>query len=169
MAVVEMFKRVAINGHPLSKRQAAQRAALLKDFDLELTTQNASAPSPQLAPTGRRNSPIGASLQDGFDEHAFRHKKLNAGVGHAFDATTKRLERKHRKWTSAGKIEAAWLDDMADAWMAATYPQEIQRQGLDPVEVCLTAASRAGEREFAERYLLPLLEAQTACLEGRQQ
>jgi hypothetical protein len=168
VAFLEMCKRTGKNGRFPSTRQAAQHAVLLSDFDLDGTAESPHGPPPQPAQTGHRNSPIKPVLRDGFTEHVFRHKTKRAGVEHAFAARIKRLERKHREWMKAGSPESTWLDGMADAWMATVYPHAVRRRGLDPVKVCLTATARAGEIDFAERYLLPLLRRQDACEISRQ-
>jgi hypothetical protein len=55
---------------------------------------------------------------------------------------------------------------MAQAWAAAMYPHAIQRDWKeDPANVCIEAAISAGEEQFLETTLLPLLHSKQVSLE----
>jgi hypothetical protein len=166
VAFLEMWMRTEINGRLPSRRQAAQWAVLLKDFDLALPPRFLPAAQPQPAPTGHRNSPIKPGLKENFNEDTYSHRTMRA-AGAAFDAAVKRLESKHRKWMASDTPEGAWIDCMADAWQAATYPQVMRDMGLNPERVCLQASTNARELGFAVTYLLPLLRAQQASARKR--
>jgi hypothetical protein len=120
------------------------------------------SPKPELAPSGRRNSPLKGCLRDGYLEREFLHAEKKA-VGAAFEAGIKRLLHKYEQWMKPNTTQRHWLEFMCLAWHAAAYPHETQAiTGSDPAQFCFCAARRAGETPFCANVMLPLLRLQGA-------
>ena len=161
-----MWLITSINGLLPSKGEAARRAAVLQNFDgVDDPFESDEPPPPQQAETGHRNAPIKRCFKNGYTECTLSPKP---GRATSLKPAAKRLARKHRDWTKPDRPERDWIVSMAHAWAATVFPQVMRGTGLDPVGACLAAASRVGERPFAERYLLPLLKDQEASA-GKQE
>ena len=79
VALLHMMLGTSIEGKLPSIRVAAWRAACSKEGRLLDERNQPGAPSPQLAATGRRNSPIPRALKDGYRELEFEHVELRQG------------------------------------------------------------------------------------------
>jgi hypothetical protein len=164
VAYLEMTVGTSKRGRFPSVRNAAMRAASLKEGILNTVRMVSGAPPQQLAPTGRRNSPVHPALKDGYRELDISHVDRRQG---ALANCALRLRRKHRTW-SKNSAEGARMHKMAQAWAAATYPHAVRRQlNQEPTAICQAAAQAAGETEFFEKVLLPNLQAQERDEENR--
>jgi hypothetical protein len=168
VAYLEMTLRTSKRGRFPSIRQAAMLAACAKEGVLNQARMISGAPQRQLAPTGKRKSPVHSSLKSGYRELEFSHVNRRQG-GAALENCALRLRRKHRTWSKANSLEKAWLHQMAQAWAAATYPHAVRRDLKKvPAAICQAAAQGANEVEFFETVLQPHLQAQETDEENRQ-
>ena len=159
VAYLEMTLRTSKRGRFPSVRKAAMLAACAKEGVLSMERMISEAPPQQLAPTGKRNSPVNPSLKGGYRELELFHVSRPQG-GVALENCALRLRRKHRTW-SKNSMQRAWMRNMAQAWAAATYPHAVRRE-LDqsrPQYVKLQRKLRM-KTEFFEAILLPHLHAQ---------
>jgi hypothetical protein len=169
VALLQMMLCTSIGGHFPSVRLAAMRAACGKEGDLRKIQNVSGGPKPLIAGTGRRNSPVPRALKNGYRELEFGHVDRRQG-GTALENCALRLRRKHRAWCRPGTAEKSWIDQMAQAWAAAMYPEAVRRDvRQNPATVCRAAARSAGEESFCKAILLPILRAQQASLENRLQ
>src|SRR5215831_6203856 len=158
VAYLEMTFRTSKRGRFPSIRKAAMFAACVKEGALRKERMVSGPPPQQLAPTGKRNSPVHPSLKSGYRELELSHVSRRQGALLANCAL--RLRRKHRTW-SKNSVASAWLHNMAQAWAAATYPHAVRRElNQEPTAICRAAAQDANEMEFFETILLPHLHAQ---------
>jgi len=161
VAYLLMRTRARFNGKLPSLRQAAALALLGKEnynHDAKIVESHA----PELAPSGRRNSPLKRCLREGYLKLEFLHGEKKA-AGAAFEAGIKRLLRKHHQWMKPNTPQRHWLEFMCIAWQAAAYPHVTRAMtGTDPALFCFCAARRAGETAFCTHVLLPLLRSQDA-------
>ena len=142
-----------------SVRKAAMLAACAKEGVLRMERMFSGAPPQQLAPTGKRNSPVSPSLKGGYRELELSHVSRGQG-GAALENCALRLRRKHRTW-SKNSMASVWLRKMAQAWAAATYPHAVRRElNQEPTAICQAEARAANETEFFEKILIPYLQAQ---------
>jgi hypothetical protein len=158
VALLAAQMNIKRDGRFPSKRFAAQFAALWRDGWEEEWAMTYQHPPPA-EPVGAtlRRSPTNPIFKEGYFEQIFSNQTKTAGL----DAAVKQIERKYRKWTSAGyENEAAWIEYMRIAWCAAIQPGLVHhKSSSDPRQVCLAAARRAGEEDFAIRVLVPEIEA----------
>jgi hypothetical protein len=168
VALVEMMCSTKIGGKLPSVRVASWRAAFLTEGRLLSAYTSSNPPPDQLAPSGRRNSPINPALKNGYRELQLGHVDKRQG-GDALDNAAQRLRRKHRDWSKDGRVEKIWLQLMAIAWAAALYPHAARRDyQYDPAVVCRLAAAAAHEESFCEAELIPKLDDQQASALNRQ-
>jgi hypothetical protein len=161
VAYLLMRTRARFNGKLPSLRQAAALAILGKENYIH-HERGVESPTPELAPSGHRNSPLKKCLSEGYLERDFLHVEKKV-VGAAFEAGIKRLLRKYHRWIKPNTPQRHWLEFMCIAWQAAAYPHETRtKTGSNPALVCLCAARRAGEAAFCARVMLPLLRSQEA-------
>jgi len=159
VAYLEMTLRTSKGSRFPSVRKAAILAACAKEGVLGTEQMFAGAPPQQLAPTGKRNSPVSPSLKGGYRELELFHVHRRQG-GTALENCALRLRRKHRT-LSRTPTASVWLRKMAQAWAAATYPQAVRRElNQEPTAICQAAAQAANETEFFEKVLLTHLRAQ---------
>jgi hypothetical protein len=159
VAYLEMTLRVSKRGLFPSVRRAATLAACVKEGDLRMERNIPGAPPQQLAPSGRRNSPVHPSLKGGYRELELSHVSRRQG-GVALENCALRLRRKHRTW-SKNSMARLWLRKMAQAWAAASYPHAVRRElNQEPTAICQAAGQAATETEFFEKILVPHLRAQ---------
>jgi hypothetical protein len=145
-----------------SMRFAAKFAALWRDgWEEEWSMTYQHPPTAQPAGATLRRSPTNPIFEEGYFEQIFRHPSKRVASDAALDAAVKQIERKYRRWTRNGdSYEAAWIEYMKIAWWAAIQPGLVrQRSSTDPRQVCLAAARRAGEEDFAIRVLVPEVQA----------
>ena len=98
VAYLEMTLRTSKRGLFPSVRRAATLAACVKEGDLRMERNIPGAPPQQLAPSGRRNSPVQPSLKGGYRELELSHVSRRQG-GVALENCALRLRRKHRTWS----------------------------------------------------------------------
>jgi hypothetical protein len=152
-----MMRRTTVNGKLPAKRYASMVAAVAKEGRDPAIATTEQPPTPHLAPTGRRKSPMRAWMKDGYREVSVSHER-NAG-GAALDNCAQRLRRKFQDWSKPGSLEDIWLHHMGRAWAATLYPHAVFSEiGDDPEELGRSAARKAGELEFFEKVLLPVLQ-----------
>jgi hypothetical protein len=160
-----MLRRTTVNGKRPSARYASMLAAASKegrDAGIKMIEQ---PPPRALAPTGRRKSPIPAWMNNGYREVSLSHER-NAG-GAALDNCAQRLRRKHQDWSVSGSSENTWVSQMGRAWAATLYPHAVSREiDNDPEKFGRSAAQMAGEVEFFEKVLLPVLKQNLASPEN---
>jgi hypothetical protein len=137
--------------------KAASLAALV-EYELESSSEFSSWPDEGYSNSGRK-LPIPTTLRDGYTEYNLKPVRAQDHPVPTFDALVRRLRRKYGRWTKPDSQEAQWLDLMADAWSVTLHPEEALRSGLAPEQLCREAAQRAGELEFAEKFLVPHLLA----------
>jgi len=166
VAYLEMTRRTSKRGRFPSLRKAAMGAAWVKEARLGMERTFSGPPPQQLAPTGKRNSPVHPSLKGGYRELDLFHVSRPQG-GVALENCALRLRRKHRTW-SKNPMASAWMHKMAPAWAAATYPHAVRRElNQEPTAICRAAAQAANETEFFETKLLPHLNDQEKSEENR--
>jgi hypothetical protein len=160
VAYLEMTLRTRKRGRFPSIRQAAMLAACAKEGVLDRERTISGAPQNNIAPTGRRNSPVSPCLKNGYRELEISH--LNRWLGGvALENCALRLRRKHRSWSKGNSLAKAWLHRMAQAWAAATYPHAVRRDfQQEPTAICQAAARAANESAFFQATLLPHLHVQ---------
>jgi len=159
VAYLEMTLRMSKRGRFPSVRTAAMFAACAKEGVLTTERTISEAPPQQLAPTGKRNSPVHPSLKGGYRELELSHVSLRQR-GAALENCALRLRRKHRTWSKDSEARA-WIHKVAQAWAAATYPHAVRRElNQEPTAICRAATQAANETEFFETILLPHLHAQ---------
>ncbi|MCX7341997.1 MAG: hypothetical protein NT037_16055 [Hyphomicrobiales bacterium] len=146
--------RVKKNGKWPSRWMASRLAALV---EYEVISDDPLTHSP---PAGR--SPSGRKLPTPkrLSKGPIREITLQPIEGmREYDSIARRLQDKYTRWSRRGSLEAGWLDWMADAWTISLYPKQARGQGLPPEKICVAAAARAGELEFALTVLLPRLRS----------
>jgi hypothetical protein len=159
VAYLEMTLGTRKGGRFPSVRYASKLAACVKEGVLGTVRVISGASPQQLAPSGKRNSPVRPSLKNGYRELELFHVSRRQG-GAALENCSLRLRRKHRTW-STDPMARAWMRKMALAWVAATYPHAFRRKfNREPTAICQAAARAANEAEFFEKILLPHLQAQ---------
>jgi hypothetical protein len=159
VAYLEMTLRTSKGGRFPTGRYASKLAACAKEGVLGTVRVISGASPKQLAPTGKRNSPVRPSLKNGYRELELFHVSRRQG-GAALENCALRLRRKHRTW-SEDPTARAWMRKMAQAWAAATYPHAVRRElNREPTAICQAAAQAANETKFFEEILLPHLQAQ---------
>ena len=157
VALLGMMRRTTVNGKRPSERYASMLAAAAKEGRNTRIKIIGQPPTPTLAPTGRRKSPTPVWMKDGYREVSLSHER-NAG-GTALDNCAQRLRRKLRDWSKPNSSEHIWMHHMGRAWAATFYPHAVSREiGDDPEKVGRSAAQMAGEPEFFEKKLLPVLK-----------
>jgi hypothetical protein len=158
VALLGMFRRNTVNGSPPSERYASMLAAASREGRDPAIATIGQPPTPHLAPTGRRKSPIPAWMKkDRYREVSVSHER-NAG-GAALENCAQRLRRKHRDWSKPSSPENSWMLQMGRVWAATLYPHAVSREiGDDPERIGRSAAENAGEVEFFEKVLLPVLK-----------
>ena len=164
VALLDMALKTKINGRLPSERLASKRAACCKEGVLQETRIINHAPTAELAPGGRRNSPTHSALRDGYQELEMGHVESRQG---GLTNCALRLRQKRRRW-SKDRSGRDWLRRMAEAWAAAMYPHAFRRDCKgEPEDICRAAATAAGELDFLDRHLLPFLRDQEASAENR--
>ena len=167
VALTEMMLHTAIDGRTPTERFASWRAAIAKEGRLLTDRTIPEPPKRHLAPTGRRHSPENPLFNEGYRELTMGHVDRRQG-GDALVNCAQRLRRKRRAW-SKRKAQKEWLKLMAQAWAAAIYPHAVQRDRQeDPADICMKAAVSAGEQQFGESTLLPLLRSNETVSRKRQ-
>jgi len=157
VAYLHALTRVKKHGQTCSIYKASQLSALLhcKINNIDLKEGGVK---PKIS-SSLRKCPVPQSLKVGkyieidLETIGDHRGKLT------FDAHTRRLQGKYKKWIQGGSLEAVWLDLMAVAVMVTLHPKTAIRQGLPPKRTCKQMAKLAGEADFAEAILLPLLKS----------
>jgi len=140
-------------------RQAAMYATL---FMLGYTVDSVvhhSGPPPENYTQGamQRKAPVKPEFRNGYTEATY----MNPGDTDDYrKATADVLRHKFKAWKKRPD-GILWLKHMSYAWACALYPRTISAKSqCDPEIDCLRAAELAGERDFAEKVLLPHLHEQ---------
>ena len=157
VALMGMMLRTMVNGKLPSERYASMLAAGAKEAQDAQIKLMGEPPKPNPAPTGHRNSPIPPWMKGGYRELSLSHERNTSGG--VLGNCAQRLRRKLQDWSKPGSSEDIWLRHMGRAWAATFYPHAVSREiGCDPEEIGRSAAQVAGEHEFFEKILLPLLK-----------
>jgi hypothetical protein len=157
IALMGMMLRTTVKGKLPSQRYASMLAAGTKEGRDPAIATTGQPPTPHLAPTGRRKSPMRAWMKDGYREVSLSHERKAGGA--ALDNCAQRLRRKFQDWSKPGSLEDIWLHHMGRAWAATFYPHAVSSQiGGNPEDIGRSAAQMAGELDFFEKALLPVLK-----------